>query len=172
MGDVQVPTLTPNTPTGLFNHWQLGRGHNMTSRASSLFQSNDTTTAHEVAQTQRWLGIDHDTFLNPMPVVLHQHTQCLDCEGVSMPLRHRRDYSPFLPSRAPLLESCGRGSPTHFTSPLQSQLLTASGMWSDVVPIITTLPPCLDPEFSLRGKRGISAPVHSVTDQTHRLISH
>jgi hypothetical protein len=89
-----------------------------------------------------------------------------------MPLRHRRDDSPFLPSRAPLLESCGRGSPTRFTSPLQSQLLTASGMRSDVVPIITTLPPCLDPEFSLWGKRGSSAPVHSVTDQTHRLISH
>jgi hypothetical protein len=45
--DVQVPTLMPNTPTGLFNHRQLGRGHNMTSLASSLFQNNDTTVAQK-----------------------------------------------------------------------------------------------------------------------------
>lgn len=34
-GDVQVLTLTPNTPAGLLNHWQLGMGLNMTSFASS-----------------------------------------------------------------------------------------------------------------------------------------
>jgi hypothetical protein len=45
------PTL--NTSAGLLNHWQLGMGHNMmTSLASSLFQSNDTTTAHEVAHAR------------------------------------------------------------------------------------------------------------------------
>ena len=152
------------TPTGLFNHWKLGRGHNMTSLASSLFQSSDTT-AHEVAQTQRWLGIGHDTFLNP-------------CQWCDTSIRNTwivKDY--LCPRNAAMMIARFRQlGPPHLESPVevvlrprftslsQSQLLTASGMRSGVFPsvIITTLPTSrsLNPEFSLWERRGLFTPVH------------
>ena len=79
-GDVQVLTLAPNTTIGLFNHWRLGRGHNMTLLASSLFQSNDTMWQQvqmkslNAKVTQNW---PRHHFLNPMQWGnISMHTLC------------------------------------------------------------------------------------------------
>lgn len=103
-GDVQVPTLTP---TGLFNHWQLGRGHNMTSLASSLFQSNDTTTAHEVAQRSG----DSEFTTTPHP----------EPHASGAILQRRHDDGPFSPSKASPMSSSRilwKGFSDHGSPPL------------------------------------------------------